>query len=159
MQLSLLAKSRRRRKIRAKLDDIARALSATAAPSEDAPQPTLSATDCAVLTEHGDVLVTSAGASTAFEAAAPKVRDIRLAAAALCAYVGCTESRVVHVRAQRGILHVYVLGKHALVVRTDVTAVGGCDLDAVVGRVDRCLGRGGEGRGLVEELGGMLQDV
>lgn len=155
MQLSLLAKSRRRRKIRAKLDEIARIVSSP--PTQDEPQALLSATDCAVITEHGDVIVTTAGSSSPFEAVAPKIRDIRASAAALCEYVGRQNTDVVHVRGQRGTLHAYLLGAHTLVTRTEVSQ-GVRTLDAVVARVDESLGVGGVGRTLIDQLAAMLQE-
>lgn len=156
MQLSLLAKSRRRRKIRAKLDEVARVVSSPRL-GHDEGLALFSETDCAVITEHGDVIVTTTGSSRPFDAVAPKIRAIRASAAALCEYLGQNRMDVVHVRGQSGMVHAYMLGAHTLVTLTEVSP-GARNLDAVVARVDKCLGIGGERRTLIEGLATMLQE-
>lgn len=156
MQLSLLAKARRRRKIRAKLDAVARVVSTPRVEHDDG-LALFSETDCAVLTEQGEIIVTKTGSSRRFEAVAPKIRTIRKSAHAICAYLGQQRMDVIHVRGQSGMLHAYILGMHTLVTLTDVSP-GARNLDAVVARVDKCLGVGGEGRTLIEDLAEMLQE-
>lgn len=155
MQVSGLAKARRRRKIRLKLEEVARVVSSprTAHPTALA---LFSEADCAIITEGGEIIVTKTGSTRPFENVAPNMRAIRAAAARLAGYFG-EELQVVHVRGKSGLLHAYVLGRHTLVTVTEVSP-GARGLDAVVERVDECLGVGGEGRTLIEELGGMLEE-
>lgn len=157
MQLSLLGKSRRRQKVRAKLEEVARVVSSPQICHDDG-LALFSETDCAVITESGDVIVTKTGSSRKFEAVAPKIKTIRASVCALCKSLGQTEPDVVHVRGQTGMLHAYALGGHALVTLTEVSP-GARNLDAVVARVDKYLGVGGEGRTLIEELAIMLKEL
>lgn len=156
MQLSLLGKARRRRKVRAKLEQVARVVSSPHIGHDDG-LALFSETDCAVITESGDVIVTKTGSSRPFEAVAPKIKTIRASARALCKSLGQDEMHVVHIRGQTGMLHAYILGEHALVTLTEVSP-GARNLDAVVERLDKCLGVGGEGRTLIEELVTMLKE-
>lgn len=156
MQLSLIGKSRRRRKVRAKLEEVARVVSSPRSGHDDG-LALFSETDCAVITESGEVIVTKTGSSRRFEAVAPKIRTIRSSARALSKSLGNDDLHVVHVRGNTGMLHAYILGEHALVTLTEVSP-GARNLDAVVARVDECLGIGGEGRTLIEELATMLKE-
>lgn len=140
MQLSLLAKSRRRRKIRQALERVARTVSSPRI-AHDAGLALFSGTDCAVLTAGGEVIAARSGSARPLAALAPKLRHAAEAAVSLAAQLGVDGGgAAVHVRGRGALLLVYALGQsHALVAVTEVSP-GARDLDAVIARIDAALG-------------------
>lgn len=166
-QLSFLARHRRRRKIRAKLDEVARVVSQPRVDYDDA-LAFFSATSCAILTDSGEIIVTKSGSTRPFEAVGHKIRLLRTATNGLRQYLdeeledGRNQNRtVIHLRGHEGIvIHAYVLGKHTLMAITEVHP-GARNLDMVVERVDKCLGvpnslEGKKKNTIIEQLHTML---
>lgn len=156
-QLSLVARARRRRKIRAKLEEVAKVVSTPHVEHEDGALALFSAADCAVLTDNGEIIVAKTGSSRPFESIGAKVRTLRTSSAAMCEYLRQPPLDVIHIRGHAGMIHAYALGPHTLVAVTEVSP-GARNLDAVVDRVDRCLGVGGHGHTHIEQLVTMLRE-
>lgn len=154
--LSLIARARRRRKIRAKLEHIAKVISSPQVDHDDA-LALFSGTNCAIFTDGGEIIVANTATSRPFEAIAPKIRTIRATGTAMCDYLRQPPLDVVHIRGRSGMVHAYALGAHMLVAITEVSP-GARNLDTVVDRVDRCLGIGGSGQTHIDELAGMLKE-
>lgn len=154
--LTLIARARRRQKVRAKLEHIAKVVSTPHVDHDDA-LALFSETDCAILTDGGEIIVAKNASSRPFEAIAPKIRAIRATSTTLCDYLRQPPLDVVHIRGRSGMVHTYALGSHTLVAITEVSP-GARNLDTVVDRIDRCLGVGGAGRTHIEELANMLRE-
>lgn len=156
--LSLLARTRRRRKIRSKLEHIAKVVSTPHLDHDDDSLALFSETACAILTDAGEViLANNATTSHRFDALAPKLRAIRTSATAMAHYLRQPPVDVVHLRGRATMLHAYAIGPHTLVAVTEVSP-GARNLDAVVDRVDRCLGLGGHSRTHIFDLAHMLRE-
>lgn len=164
--MSLLARARRRRKIRAKLDEVAKVVSSPQVDHEDA-LALFSETDCALLTDHGEIIVSTSTKTTSshhtssrsfIESIAPKIKLLRHSTNSLSTYLNPTSNenlQAIHIRGHAVILHTYILGKHTLIAVTEVSP-GARNLDTVVDRVDRCLGISGHGHTLIRQLQDML---
>lgn len=155
MQFSLPGKPRRRHKIRAKLEQVSRIV-ATPRIEEESALALFLHTSCAVLTESGEIIVSNTTPSRPFQAIAPKIRAIRATAHAMSEYLP-PQPNVVHIRGRSAMLHAYYIGPHTLVALTEVSP-GARNLDAVVERVDRCLGLGGDGVTILEQLSELLKE-
>lgn len=153
---TLIARARRRQKVRSKLEHIAKVVSSPHVEHDDA-LALFSETDCAILTDGGEIIGTKNVSSRPFETIAPKIRAIRATSTALCDYLHQPPLDVVHIRGRSGMVHAYALGNHTLVAITEVSP-GARNLDTVVDRIDRCLGVGGAGRTHIEELANMLRE-
>lgn len=156
MSLSLIAKIRSRRAIRTKLDEVSRIVNSPRIGEHSVAL--FGGTECAIVTEDGDILTGKAGSSKPFAAVAPKVRQLRTSADRVGQYLSQKAPNVVHVRGESGMVSAYDLGQHTLVTYTEVSP-GARNLDAVVARVDRALGIDGDASKLIDDLKGLLADI
>ncbi|KAI0563952.1 hypothetical protein FGB62_32g013 [Gracilaria domingensis] len=162
MQLSILAKSRRRRKIRAKLDEVARVVSTSR--MNQGPQPLFTEAHCAILTESGELIVANNTSVRRFQAIAPKIRAIRHSAESVSSFLGTEPSKVVHVRGRTRMLHAYEVDAHTLVAVTQVSP-GAVNLENAVAYIDECMGVNKKTEAevlektLLEELSIMLVEI
>lgn len=155
VQLSLLARARRRRQIRHLLEHVARIIASPRVDSDDAGLALFSDTHCAILTHAGELIVARTASTRPFSSLAPKLRAARAAATSVAATLGNPPPDVLHVRGKAGVVHAYVLGPHMLVAVTEVSP-GARNLDAVIQRVDNALRVGEEGPSLLAQLDAIL---
>ena len=173
MQLSLLSKTRRRRRIRTKLEDISRAVSLPSGGSgvgilgtnvirdgieaERVSDINISLrTECALLTEIGELVVSKTGSSRPFDTVTPRIRTIRTAARNLTAALvgaGASTPTSVHLCAKTRMVHAYLIGPHTLVALTEVTGEKMHSVDDVINQVDRRVSVASIGVGLEKEGG------
>ncbi|CAN8071345.1 unnamed protein product [Agarophyton chilense] len=162
MNLSILAKTRRRRKIRAKLDEVARVVSARR--MNPGSQPLFTEAHCAILTQSGELIVANNTSVRRFQAIAPKIRAIRHSAESISSFLDMETSKVVHVRGRTFMLHAYDVGAHTLVAVTQVS-LGAENLDNTVAHIDECMGVNSDKQAdvadetLLEQLADLLLDI
>jgi hypothetical protein len=106
---SSIANSRRRRQIRARLDDVARVIGS---------QFRGAVTDCAVITREGDILTGKGGSPRPFIQLVPKIRALRKNSATLSMALAVPVPRILHVRGHSWMAGIYSLGPHSLVIFT-----------------------------------------
>lgn len=164
MHFPIIAKTLRRRKIRAKLEDVTRAVSYPHIRGDCMAM--FSATDCAILTKDGDIIAAKAGSSHPFDAVAPKIRALVFSAKRLALCLEQERPEIVRVRGESGIFSAYDLGPHShffraaereephslLVTYTEVSP-GSQNLDTAFSRVDNDMAK------LVGELRALLRDT
>jgi hypothetical protein len=130
-----IGKSRRRRQIRTKLDDVSRVMGLHFRGG---------VADCALVSAQGEVLTAKGVSPRPFVALAPRVTALRASSAALAAALTIAPPRTLHVRGAAWLVAVYALGPHALL------AYASAPLDAHDGllrAMDRALLAGGGGGG------------
>jgi hypothetical protein len=142
-----IAKSRRRRQIRVKLDEVSRVMGTHFRGG---------ATDCALITADGDLLTAKGVSTRPFVPLVPKVRALRESATAVSAALAAPPPRTVHVRGAAWTAAVHSLGPHTLVAYTPVP-LG--TPDAVLRNVDLALAAGGSSPGPIADLARLVQDL
>lgn len=103
-------RSRRKRQIRVKLDEVSRVIASYFR----------TGTDCALLTADGDLLTAKGVQPRPFLPLVPKIRSLRANATAISAALAVAPPKTIHVRGGKWMAAVYALGPHSLVVFTGV---------------------------------------
>lgn len=155
-QLSLLSRARRRRKIRTVLDEVARRVSEPQVDQADS-LALFAKTDCAVLTDTSEIIVTKTASARPFDLIAPKIRALRASSAAMCEYLHQPPLDFIHLRGHKGLVLAYTIGQHTLIVMTEVNP-DARNLDTDVDRIDRFLRIADNGPSLVAQLTMVLQE-
>lgn len=141
--MSLISKFRSRRAIKNKLDEVARIFnydySVDTLPVSV--NYNLSDTDCAIITDEGDILTRKSGTSTKpFSEVAPKVARLRATsekvAYALLSPANSADLQLLHVRGTSTMLSMYALGSHTLVA---ISYLRDIHMDAAITRIDAAL--------------------
>jgi hypothetical protein len=144
---SSIAKSRKRRQIRAKIDDVSRLVGSCFRSAN---------TDCAVITKDGDILTGKGGSTRPFIQLVPKIRALRRDAASIAdALAGCVP-RVLHVRGMSWMAAVYSLGPHSLVVLTPAPLKTS---ETSLRELDAVLTQGDVVQSVVDELEHLVLDI
>lgn len=155
--MSLIAKIRSRRAIQRKLDEVSRIFNSPPA-GEEYSTAQVAGTECAIVTEDGDILTGKAGSPKPFVEIAPKVRRLRESADKVGQYLLQKRPTVVHVRGKSRMVSTYDLGQHTLVTCSAVSA-GPRSLDVTIARIDSVLGVNGDASKLIAELTRLLDDI
>ena len=95
-------------------------------------------TDCAIITEEGDILTGKAGSPKPFVDVVSKVHRLRLSAERVRAHLQHTPATVVHVRGASTMISTYELGKHTLVALSEL-APGSPPPDSATAHIDSLL--------------------
>lgn len=148
--MSLISKFRSRRAIQRKLDEVSRIF------NSEGNAPSLGLTECAIVTEEGDILTGKAGSPRPFAELAPKVRRLRASADRVGAHLLHKRAKMVHICAQNTMVSTYDLGAHTLVAVSDLT---GAAPDATTAGIDAALGVDGSGTKLIDALTRLLHDI
>lgn len=138
-------RSRRRRQIRVKLDEVSRVVGAYFH----------SGADCALLTSDGELLTAKGVQSRPLDPLVPKIRALCTNAVAISAALGVAPPRTIHVRGGSWMTAVYTLGPHSLVIYAPVPLVVH---DSVVRDVDVALS-GPSGAGPIIDLADLVRDI
>ncbi len=144
---SSVTRSRRRRQIRVKLDEVSRVIGSFSAEGE---------TICALYTEAGDVLAAKGVATRPFVALVPKVTALRENACAVAESLAVPPPPVIHLRGTSWVAAIYALGTHTLVT---YTAVPLQTHDTALREIDMALGIGSSATGPLEELGILVREI
>lgn len=107
-----IGKSRRRRQIRAKLDDVSRLMSLHC-PGGIA--------DCALVSAQGEVLTAKGVSPRPFLALVPKVTAVRNSAAALASALAVAPSSILQLRGSTWLVAIHAMGPHALLAYAPVS--------------------------------------
>ncbi len=146
--MSLISKFRSRRAIKSKLDEVARIFNT---PGEnEANTVPVGTTECAIITEEGDILTGKSGTSKPFTEIAPKVRRLRLSAEKVCETLTTRRPVAVHICGSKSMVSTYALGAHTLVT------ISPAGIDSSIARIDAALGADGDASKLVDELARLL---
>lgn len=149
--MSFFSKYRSQRAIRHKLDEVSRIFNT---PSEnEGPTVPMGATECAIVTDEGDILTGKSGSSKPFTEIAPKVCRLRLSAEKVCETLTTRRPTAVHIRGTTDMISTYALGAHTLVA---VSPTGATASDTTIARIDTALGADGDASKLIEELARLL---
>jgi hypothetical protein len=143
---SSIAKSRRRRQIRARLDDAGRVVGSHFRGA---------VTDCAVITREGDILTGKGGSTRPFIQLVPKIRALRRNSATLSVALAVPVPRILHVRGHSWMAGIYSLGPHSLVIFTPVALR---TPEEILRELDELLTHG-EVEGVIDDLEHLVLDI
>lgn len=150
--MSLISKFRSRRAIKNKLDEVARIFNDTYTSSSSSSSSRglhhhfLSETDCAIVTDEGDILTRKSGTSTKpFSEVAPKVGRLRATSEKVAYALNTDGLQVLHIRGSETMLSTYALGSHTLVA---ISYLRDIHMDAAIERIDTAL----KGSNLIPQL-------
>jgi hypothetical protein len=140
-----IVRSKRRRQIRAKLDEVSRVTGTFFRPG---------ATDCALITADGEVITGKSGTSKPLVPSVAKVRSLRANADAIAAALSLPPPATVHIRGSLWMAAAYALGPHTLVSYSPVSIDTKDDL---LKEMDRALAAADTSGGAVAELAALVQ--
>lgn len=148
--MSLFSKFRSRRAIQRKLDEVTRIFNG------ESGGPSVGITECAIVTEGGDILTSKAGSPKPFVEIAPKVRRLRASADRVGTHLLQKRDTAMHIRGASTMVSTYDLGVHTLVA---VSELGTTAPDAAIARIDDALGVDGDAEKLIDALTRLLDDI
>lgn len=154
--MSLITKIRSRRAIQGKLDEVSKIFNSSLLEEEDKTQGT--GTECAIVTEDGDILTGKARSPKPFAEIAQKVRRLRESADKVSQCLLQNRPTVMHLRGTSNLVSAYDLGQNTLVALSTVNA-GVRSPDLVIARIDSILGVNGDASKLIAQLTRLLDDI
>lgn len=151
--MSFFSKFRSQRAIRHKLEEVSRIFNTPA--DNEGPGAPVGATECAIVTDEGDIITGKSGSSKPFTEIAPKVSRLRHSAEKVCDTLTARRPVAVHIRGDTDMVSTYALGAHTLVA---VSPTGAAASDATIARIDAALGADRDASKLIEELARLLEN-
>lgn len=142
-------KSRRRRQIRLKLDDVSRIMNLHFRGA---------VADCALISAEGEVMTAKGVSPRPFVALAPKVAAVRRSASALASALAVTPSSVLHLRGSTWLVAIHALGPHALVAYAPVSLDTSEDHLSAMNRVLRAEDID-SASGPIADLGNLVKEI